>query len=757
MAKIRIPTVNEKLLQRYIRHAVYLEQLKMGEAKLISRFLKQKIFPQIYKKLIDELGRVENLSTLGSINKIPAQRLKRMLAATQKISTAGMVKAENVLVDRLVNISKFEADWNKDLISKTVPIDIDMAMPSSEVLKNLVTMRPMDGKKLRTWMKGYSTAVRIAMTKQIKVGIATGESLPAIGARINKALNFKGKQAEYIARTAVSNVVHQAKEEVFKKNMDIIRKVQWISTLDDRTSMECIGYDGRIFDVGDGPRPPIHFNCRSTVIPITPSWQEFGIIDPPPATRASMNGAVPDKMTYKQWLKTQPKSVQVKVLGKKRAELYDSGKGLSIDKFVGKDMKPLTLKQIAKREGIDLAPAPPMQVKAIPTKGTGLKLTSSDEKILKDWSFNNHINVVKAQLGESLRSDMPLPSISDALVEANKVEKILKKMNGYNGTSYRGLAFRNESKRTAFLQQFKKGSIWNSKSFQSTSADERIAEGFSKGLVPELANKKGVILQIKGKSGRDIAEYSGIGRIEKEILFKAGTPFKVDKIVGNKVYLTEITKQAQLKSAPPVTASKVRITTTKTTSKEFNKIINDTIDSYPEKIKKALNDSRVSYTNGSKITEVYPRLAGKHPRGWSEGATWDSSGGMFNINTKTITISETKYSAKLKKFDKPSKTMLKYTINHETGHGFNHSVKVSYSDSEFFKAAYKKDIAKLTPNDITKNDLKYFLQEGSAGRDETFADLFSELMGQGQQALTVGNKLKQFFPESTKYIEDLLK
>jgi len=308
-----IPTVNEKLLNRYIRHSVYLEQLKKSEARNISKFLGKEVFPKLHDKLIENLGKVKNLGDLGSIRKIPIKRLTRMMLSVRKQAQAGSVKAEKMLVERLVNISRFEAQWNAGVIEKTVPLDLELTTPSNEVLRNLVTQRPFEGHKLHTWMQGYSKVVQRSMAKQIKVGIVMGESLPAIGARINKALNWKGKQAQFIARTAVSSVVHNAKEEVFKKNQDIVRKVQWVSTLDDRTSLICINYDGKMFNVGEGERPPAHFNCRSTVVPITPSWQEFGVTDPPPATRASMNGAVPAKMTYKQWLKKQPKAVQVNV------------------------------------------------------------------------------------------------------------------------------------------------------------------------------------------------------------------------------------------------------------------------------------------------------------------------------------------------------------------------------------------------------------------------------------------------------------
>jgi len=569
MAKRIIPTVNEKLLEKYIRHSVYLEQLKNGEASLISRFLGEKVFPQLRDKLIKELGRVKGLETLGSIRKIPAKRLTRMLLAVRKTAQAGAVKAEKMLVKRLINISKFEADWNADIISKTVPLDLDMTMPSNEVLKNLVTMRPMNGHKLGTWMAGYSTAIRVAMTKQIKIGIATGESLPAIGARINKALNWKGKQAQFIARTAVSNVVHQAKEEVFKKNRDLVRKVQWVATLDDRTSLICINYDGKMFDVGYGERPPAHFNCRSTVVPVTPSWQEFGVTDPPPATRASMNGAVPAKMTYKQWLKKQPKAVQVKVLGKKRAELYRSGQ-VKIDRFVGKDMQPLTLKQLARREGLDLAPASPA-----------------------------------------------------------------------------------------------------------------------------------------------VAE------------------------------------------APPITVSKVGTTFAKTTTKDIQNTVINQIDTYPEKVKAALNKNGVSINVGNSLTEVNPRLKGLHPAGWSKGATWDNVSGVYDMKSKAISVAETYLPRGKKLYAANSKDRIRRVLNHETGHAFDGTLGEGfnvYSNQKKFQQAYWKDVAKLSKADIAKNDLRFFMQKGVRGRSETFADVFGDMMGGGGVP-----GIRKFFPNSAKYIEDLLK
>jgi len=342
-------SINEKLLDRYIRHAVYIERFKAGEAKKISRHLSKEVFPELIDKLMTKLEMTDpsKLKKLWAI-----RRLKRLTASVDKIIKVGMIKAEEATIDDLMNLTEWEAKWNKGMIERTVPLDIDMSMPSAEALRQAVLTTSFEGHKLKTWFKAYSKSVRIGMMGAVKKGISAGEDLPSIGRRLRKVTSLKRKQAEYIARTAVSSVVNNAKQAVFLQNKNLVKEIQYVSTLDTRTTLICINLDGQIFIVGRGPRPPMHFNCRSTTIPVISSWKEFGVKAPPPATRASMNGKVAAKTNYKTWLRKQSETTQIKVLGKRRAELYRSGR-VKIEKFVGKDYMPLTLKQLIKQEGLE--------------------------------------------------------------------------------------------------------------------------------------------------------------------------------------------------------------------------------------------------------------------------------------------------------------------------------------------------------------------------------------------------------------------
>lgn len=115
--------------------------------------------------------------------------------------------------------------------------------------------------------------------------------------------------------------------------------------------LSCAPLDGKVFPLDKGARPPLHANCRCTTTPVTKSFRELGIdIDDIPAdTRSSMDGQVAADITYNQWLKKQPLSVQEMALGKTRAQLFRNG-GLSIEQFTNRNRATITLDELKKLE-----------------------------------------------------------------------------------------------------------------------------------------------------------------------------------------------------------------------------------------------------------------------------------------------------------------------------------------------------------------------------------------------------------------------
>ena len=75
-------------------------------------------------------------------------------------------------------------------------------------------------------------------------------------------------RAKSLSRSSVVHSANTSKEEVYKANKNDIKEVEWISVLDSNTTPFCSGQDGKFYDVGKGPRPPAHYNCRSITQPV---------------------------------------------------------------------------------------------------------------------------------------------------------------------------------------------------------------------------------------------------------------------------------------------------------------------------------------------------------------------------------------------------------------------------------------------------------------------------------------------------------
>lgn len=73
---------------------------------------------------------------------------------------------------------------------------------------------------------------------------------------------------ERYARTKHTEIMNHARLDFFEDS-GVVAAYQYSAVLDDRTSEICAGLDGKIFEAGDQPVPPLHFNCRSLLIPIT--------------------------------------------------------------------------------------------------------------------------------------------------------------------------------------------------------------------------------------------------------------------------------------------------------------------------------------------------------------------------------------------------------------------------------------------------------------------------------------------------------
>ena len=341
-------TVNELLQQQGISHAVYLERLKTGEVRRIISLLNE-----IDRDLVETIA-----ARAIDDESFTKRRLEALLRDMRSINKEAQAALETSLQQSVEDLASYESRFQAKRLQTTIPIEWNITQPAPEQLLSAVLTRPFENALFAQHIERYGFQRMRLVEGAIRMGYAEGQTIPQIARRIRGTraagysdgiLEESRRSVESLVRTSLNHTTTTARENLYGKNDDLVKGVQIVATLDGRTTLICMNQDGNVYQVGEGPRPPFHWGCRTTTAPVTKSWRELGINrnEIPPGTRASMNGQIPETTTYTKWLKNQPSTFQREVLGAKRYEMYKAG--TPIDRFV-RDNRVLTLKELEQRE-----------------------------------------------------------------------------------------------------------------------------------------------------------------------------------------------------------------------------------------------------------------------------------------------------------------------------------------------------------------------------------------------------------------------
>jgi SPP1 gp7 family putative phage head morphogenesis protein len=280
-------------------------------------------------------------------------------------------------------------------------------------LESVAQSSLIQGATMGNWFARLNESARFDIERVVKNGVSLGQTnaqiakeLIGVGDKGGQPIAKARRDAMAITRTAVQTVAKDARLASLEANANIIKAVQWVSTLDSRTSEICMARSGKTWSYPDfkpighkipwNGGPPAHWNCRSSFIPITKSFEELtgGKIKDKvePATRASMDGYVAADLTFDQFLKNKPPEFADKMLGKGRAELWRSGK-ITLNQLLDQRGNPLTLAQLKAQYGATKAAPKPM---AAPQP----RMSDIDKTIVdvKAFKFVPEYEATKAQM-----------------------------------------------------------------------------------------------------------------------------------------------------------------------------------------------------------------------------------------------------------------------------------------------------------------------------------------------------------------------
>lgn len=321
-----------------IRHQAHLERLKNSEVREFNE-----VVPTLIAIVVAALAGRE----VADLTRNELLRLTREISReVSEVMGVQIELAETFLSD----LAGAEAQFERESLRRALPGTAVAAVGAAAAWR-AVRQRAMsvDGALLAGFLATLRDRNRTALANLIRranaEGWTTAETLAVV--RGTRAANYRDGMAarmqrshETILRTAIQHTSSAARAAVWAANPDVVTGYRWVSVLDSRTTAECRGLDGRTFGLGEGPLPPIHMNCRSTVTPeLADALEPLG-----GATERSIE-------TFYEWLDKQPASVQDSIIGPTRGKLFRDG-GLTADEFarltLSQTFAPLTLAEMRK-------------------------------------------------------------------------------------------------------------------------------------------------------------------------------------------------------------------------------------------------------------------------------------------------------------------------------------------------------------------------------------------------------------------------
>ena len=341
------------------RQQVMLERLKAGDVKKLESFLKDAA-----KAIRERLSR-DDLTALSRA------RAEAQLSAIVSDLRAIYGDASKQIQSDMVDLAEYTAGAEARALSAVLVEDAKLAVPSAAQVMAAASARPLGQGKtaamLEPFVNAWASGSVDKVENAIRLGYFQGKTnreiiSEVVGTASNKykdgLIDATFRNGEAVVRTAVQHVAQVARSEMWAQNADIIEAYEWVSVLDNRTTQQCQALSGQIFEMGKGPLPPIHPNCRSSTTPVIANKQLREALRKN-ATQASKGAEggeqVAANLTYFEWLKTQPASFQDEAMGPGRAKLFRDG-GISAERFaelsIGKNFEPLTLDEMRALEPV---------------------------------------------------------------------------------------------------------------------------------------------------------------------------------------------------------------------------------------------------------------------------------------------------------------------------------------------------------------------------------------------------------------------
>lgn len=233
--------------------------------KVLLEKQKNRIFLETLKKIKEVQEDIKIIASSSDLKNI-----NNNIKEINKIIDKSYINLRYDAEEQLKLIAKYEKDFQESILLNSVVYGNKKKINSfsNELLYKAIFSDPIQGLSFIDNLSVINQSIKKETESAIRIGVFNGESVNSIRSRVQTKINISNHKYNSFIRTAVQNVTHSATKLTYENNKEFIKRYQYISIIDGRTTSICEKLNKKVFNVGEGPTPPQHFNCRSFTIPI---------------------------------------------------------------------------------------------------------------------------------------------------------------------------------------------------------------------------------------------------------------------------------------------------------------------------------------------------------------------------------------------------------------------------------------------------------------------------------------------------------
>lgn len=360
--------VHKALIDALSQHQAYLFRASSQSVNQLTA-----LFNKLSNKQLMRLGEVLNdlsdteRKALQGLNFSSKSKASRSLEEIKVILSEWFKSIDTELSldfeKSALQLAIYEATYTASLVAGTA------AVIDAEKIYKTIKKTPYAGGQMMDYLfSDIASSLRKKVEYAIRDGVSQGLSNQQIIQKIKgrKSLNYSDGilQAERYAierqvRTARSHISNTSYLETYKALG--FTHIKFVSVLDGRSSFTCANLDQTTWEIDDPKirRPPLHPNCRSTLIGVDTDGNLGGVrpfvaderkvAKIPKDQREGLIGQVGANTKFSDWFEGQDEDFQRNWLGSTRFELYRKS-DFPIDKFVDPIGRKYTLDELRKMD-----------------------------------------------------------------------------------------------------------------------------------------------------------------------------------------------------------------------------------------------------------------------------------------------------------------------------------------------------------------------------------------------------------------------